>query len=48
MPANTQITLTDGTSEIFDGAFLNCKGLTSMTIPNSVKRIGESAFSGCI
>ena len=29
-------------------AFLNCSGLTSVTIPNSVTSIGKSAFSGCI
>ena len=28
-------------------AFSGCSGLTSITIPNSVKSIGEYAFSGC-
>ena len=29
-------------------AFLNCSGLTSVSIPNSVTSIGSSAFQGCI
>ena len=28
-------------------AFMNCSGLTSVTIPNSVASIGEYAFCGC-
>ena len=34
-------------TSIGDGAFMNCSGLTSITIPNSVTEIGESAFAGC-
>ena len=33
--------------EIGRDAFLNCAGLTSITIPSSVKSIGWYAFSGC-
>jgi hypothetical protein len=47
MPANTSITLLDGTKSIGGSAFYNCTGLTSVTIPNSVTSIWGSAFSGC-
>jgi hypothetical protein len=47
MPANTNITLLNGTKGIADEAFENCTGLTSITIPNSVTNIGYSAFTGC-
>ena len=32
---------------IGDNAFLNCSGLTDVTIPDSVTRIGDAAFRGC-
>ena len=47
MPANTAIVLEEGTTEIADGAFRDCSGLTSITIPNSVTSIGSRAFYGC-
>jgi hypothetical protein len=34
-------------TKIFDSAFHNCIGLTTMSIPNSVSSIGNSAFEGC-
>ena len=47
MPANTSITIKDGTLCIAGSAFYNCTGLTSITIPNSVTSIGEGAFYDC-
>ena len=37
----------EGTVCISDYAFLDCRSLTSVTIPDSVTSIGRSAFSGC-
>ena len=47
MPANTNLVLQEGTIGIADKAFLNCSGLTSITIPNSVTNIGAFAFDEC-
>ena len=44
MDGETEYTLT----ELGKFAFYNCTKLTSIVIPNSVKTIGESAFSYCI
>ncbi|MBR5593668.1 MAG: leucine-rich repeat protein [Bacteroidaceae bacterium] len=47
MPSNTSITIKEGTLSITDYAFYECSGLTSITIPNSVKSIGNYAFNRC-
>ncbi len=47
MPANTSISLLEGTLGIAASAFYNCSGLTNVTIPNSVVRIGYEAFRSC-
>lgn len=40
----TSIEIKDGTKGITDNAFSDCESLADVTIPNSVKSIGESAF----
>ena len=47
MPANTSISLLEGTLGIADEAFRQCSGLTNVTIPSSVTSIGSYAFYGC-
>ena len=37
----------EGTKIIADSVFYNCTGLTSVTIPDSVTRIGNNAFYDC-
>ena len=44
----TELVIPDSIKEIKNYAFYNFDGLTSITIPNSVTRIGLSAFEGCI
>ena len=36
-----------GLTSVVEAAFLNCTGLTSVTIPNSVTTIGGGAFCNC-
>ena len=47
MPDGTTIKIEDGTLGIVNRAFGGCRGLTSLTIPNSVNSIGNDAFVGC-
>ena len=44
---SSSYTINNETRVIADSAFLNCYGLTSVTIPDGVISIGESAFSWC-
>ncbi len=41
------LTVKDGTTVIADYAFASVKNITSVTLPNSLLTIGDSAFSGC-
>lgn len=47
MPENTSISLKRDTISINNSAFVNCNGLKSIMIPDSVTNIGNFAFSGC-
>ena len=38
----------EGVKKLSDGAFMNCKNLQKVKIPNSMKSIGSGAFKGCI
>lgn len=40
------VDIAESVTEIGSGAFGRCKGLTEIAIPNSVKNIGNEAFSG--
>ncbi len=47
MLSNTNLDIEAGTVGIAGGAFYNCKGLKTLTIPSSVKCIEEGAFDAC-
>lgn len=40
-------TIPNSVTNIYDRAFQNCTGLTTITIPNSVTTIGANAFANC-
>jgi hypothetical protein len=48
MPDNTIITIKEGTTGIGKEAFYNCKGLTYITFPRSVTKVGNNAFNGTV
>ncbi|MBR4116767.1 MAG: leucine-rich repeat domain-containing protein [Clostridia bacterium] len=43
----THLQLSDGIEYLNDYAFYGCKCITSITIPNSIKKIGYAAFQYC-
>ncbi len=47
MPSGTNMTLKEGTLGIAVCAFMECTGLTSIVIPNSVTEVGVLAFYDC-
>ena len=47
MPSGTNMTLKEGTLGIAVCAFMECPGLTSIVIPNSVTEVGVLAFMDC-
>ena len=47
MPSGTSLNIKEGTLGIAGSAFLDCIGLSNITMPNSVTHIEGSAFEGC-
>ncbi len=43
----TQLEIPDGVTEIYYGAFLGCRSIKSVRIPDSVISIGQQAFAYC-
>lgn len=47
LPNGTRLTLDSGVQGIAGGAFQGCKGLTAISLPESVVRINSRAFTDC-
>lgn len=47
MLPNTAIKVKEGTTQIVDAAFQDCKNLTGIALPQSLLTIGKCAFKGC-
>ena len=47
IPRHRTITIKEGTTKILEGAFQDCKTLTAISLPQSLKEIGKDAFNGC-
>ena len=47
MPAKSQIEIEDGATSIADGAFYNCRRMSSVSFPKSLANVGDEAFSNC-
>ena len=47
MPLNSNIVVKDGTETICESAFDGCKGITSISLPSSLKQVHNYAFCGC-
>lgn len=45
--AMEEIKINNGTKVVADGAFSNCKNITSVSMPDSLEHIGKEAFYGC-
>lgn len=45
--ASTEVVVPNNVTSIGEKAFMDCKGLISVTLPNGITSIGESAFENC-
>lgn len=47
LSAGTNIVIPEGVTEIVGSAFINQKGITGLSLPSTLKKIGGFAFDGC-